>query len=178
LLGWLNHELYLEVHPPFEEIDVKQAKANLEAKLKQIGKKDPRKLDWPKIEETLKQARGIPVPIFERTASLKNLIADAAQLARPDHLRGQPTDAGLPQVGWVLRTAETNDQYWVRRLAAQFNHLGPRIPSRVVMHNHKYRLIAGPFAEEKDARKAQAVISEDFNAQTELLKTAKRAAWK
>ena len=177
LLGWLDHTLYLEAHQPFEEIDVKQAKANLAAKLRQIGKKDPHKLDWPRIEETLKQARGIPVPIFEGTESLKDLLAAAAELQHPDHLNGQPTDAGLPQTGWLLRTAETHDEYWVRRLAAQLNHLGPRIPAHMVTHNRRHRLVAGPFVAEKDALKAQAIISEDFRTQTELAKAVRRVGW-
>jgi len=174
LLGWLGGTLYLEVHPPFEEIDVKQAKANLVAKLRQVEKKQSRKLDWPKIEETLKQARGIPIPIFEQTESLQDRLAGAAQLERPERLSGAPTAAGLPATGWTLRTAETNDEYWVRRLAAQLNHLGPRIPARVATHNRRHRLVAGPFADEKTARKAQLTLSEDFGAKTELLKPAKR----
>lgn len=178
LLGWLNHTLYLEVHKPFEEIDVRQAKANLTAKLKQIGKKDPHKLDWAKIEETLKQARGVPVPVFAGTASLKEQVADAAELQHPERLNGQPTEADLPRSGWLLRAAETTDPYWVRRLAAQLNHLGPRIPARMVTHNRRYRLVAGPFLEEKEASKAQAVIAESFNTQTERVKQARRVGWK
>jgi len=178
LLGWLGGVLYLEAHAPFEEIDVKQAKANLLAKLRQIDKKRPKQLDWPKIEATLKQARGIPVPVFMHSASLGRQVAEAAQLERPEHLTGQPDNGGLPANGWLLRTAETNDEYWVRRLAAQLNHLGPRIPARMATRNHRHRLIAGPFADEKAARKAQATLSEDFSATTELVKPAKPTGWK
>jgi L,D-transpeptidase ErfK/SrfK len=178
LLGWLGGMLYLEAHKPFEEIDVKQAKANLTAKLKLIEKKQQRKLDWPKIEETLKQARGIPVPIFEYSESLAQRLAGAARLERPALLNGQPSNANLPATGWLLRTAETDDDFWARRLAAQLNHLGPRIPARMVGQNRRYRLLAGPFADETAARKAQIVMSEDFNAKTELVKPSKHAGWK
>jgi len=178
LLGWLNGVLYLEAHAPFEEIDVKQAKANVLAKLRQIAKQRQTPLDWPKIEATLKQARGIPVPIFAHSASLAEQMAEAVQLERPDHLTGQPGNANLPASGWLLRTAETDDEYWVRRLAAQLNHLGPRIPARMSTHNRRHRLLAGPFADETAARKAQATLSEDFRATTELLKPTKHMGWK
>lgn len=178
LLGWLDGVLYLEVHQPFEEIDVKQAKNNLMAKLRKISKKEARPLDWSKIEETLKQARGIPVPIFEGTKSLPEHLAGATQLEHPGQLAWQPDNEDVPRTGWMLRTAETDDAYSVRRLAAQLNHLGPRIPARMTTHNRRHRLVAGPFAEEKAARKAQRILSEDFRTKAELYKPAKRAGWK
>jgi L,D-transpeptidase ErfK/SrfK len=178
LLGWLRGMLYLEVHRPFEEIDPKQAKANLVAKLKQIGKARPVQFDWPKIEATLKQARGIPVPILAHSESLADRLGDAVQLERPAQLAGQPADRGPPTSGWTLRTADTDDVYWLKRLAAQLNHLGPRIPAYVATHNRRHRLLAGPFEDEKTARKAQAVIAEDFNAKTELFKPARPTGWK
>ena len=179
LLGWLGGVLYLEAHAPFEEIDVKQAQANLQAKLRQIAAKRKIQLDWPKIAETLKQARGIPLPVLAQTAGLRERLAEAVPLRRPERLVGQPDNANLPAAGWLLRTAETDDEYWVRRLAAQLNHLGPRIPARLASHNRRHRLLAGPFAEEQAARKAQRIIAEDFRTPTELLRPpGKRAGWK
>lgn len=170
LLGWSRGILYLEAHRPFEEIDPKQALDNLSAKLRQIGKIQPRKLDWPKIEETLKQARGIPVPIFEKTQSLKQRLAEASALGRPAQLYGQPPPAPLPKGGWQVRTADVEDDFKTRRLAAQLNHLGPRVPARSVGRGKRFHVVAGPFPDEQTARKVQAFLGEDFGTQSEIVK--------
>jgi len=170
LLGWLGGSLYLEAHRPFEEIDTRQAQEGLREKLQQIAKKQTRKLDWPKIEETLRQARGIPVPVFEKTETLKQRIASAPSLGRPDLLSGQPAKAEMPKGGWQVRTAEVEDSLKPRRLAAQLNHLGPRIPALAVSRNRRYHVIAGPFPDEESARKVQRFLSEDFETHSEVVK--------
>jgi len=173
LLGWLGSSLYLEAHRPFEEIDPQQAKDNLWAKLRQIEKKQPHKLDWSKIEETLKQARGIPVPIFLGTESLKRRLADAASVDRPERLFGQPQPAPPPQGGWQVRTSETEDGFKAKRLAAQLNHLGPRVPALAVARNRRFRVVAGPFPDEATAGKVQGFLSEDFGTASEVVKPLK-----
>jgi len=170
LLGWLGGTLYLEAHEPFEEIDPKQAKDNLWAKLKLIEKKQPRPLDWPKIESILKKPMGIPVPIFVKTESLKQRIAEAAALEHPQQLQGQPPKAEIPKSGWRVVTVETEDGFKSQRLAAQLNHLGPRVPAQAVVRNRRYHVIAGPFPDEPAARKVQGILSEDFDTQSELVK--------
>jgi len=173
LVGWLDGGLYLEAHRPFDELDGALEKKNLLAELRRIGKKQARKLDWPKVEETLKQALGIPTPIFEQSESLGGRLAAATPLERPARLAGWP-DTAEPATGdWLLWTAETDDEHGARRLAAQLNHIVPKIPSKVVAKGRRYRLIAGPFAQEKSARKAKLILDVDFETKSELVKPAK-----
>jgi L,D-transpeptidase ErfK/SrfK len=173
LVGWLNGQLYLEAHRPYEELDAKQEKRKLLAELQRIAKNQPRKLDWPKIEETIEQARGIPTPIFEQTESLGQRLAAAVQLERPSQLVGQPNSSKPGTDGWLLRTAQTFDEYRARKLAAQLNHLGPRIPAITVAGNQGYHVIAGPFPQERVARKAQLILNTDFETKSELIKPTK-----
>ncbi len=170
VLGWLGGELYLEAHQPFEEVDAKTLKRNLFAKLRQIGGKHKRKLDWPKIEDTIKQGRGIPVPIFEGTESLHAIIADAVPLERPAQLVGETENPEPVKEGWFVRTAETDDEYRARRLAAMLNHLGPKIPARTTANDRTYQVIAGPFASGKAAQKAKLILLTDFETKSEIIK--------
>jgi len=172
LLGWLDGGLYLEAHKPFDELDGAWEKKKLLAELRRIGNKQARKLDWPKIEETLAQAQGVPMPIFEQTESLGERLAAATPLERPARLAGQPDTMKPATGGWLLRTAETDDEYKTRRLAAELNHIGPRIPAHTVAKGPRYQVIAGPFAQEKAARKAQAILDIDFGTKSELVRTA------
>jgi L,D-transpeptidase ErfK/SrfK len=149
LIGWLGDVLYLQAHVPHEELDDKQLKKNLFVKLKQIEKKQGYKLDWSKIEETVAQGRGIPVPILEHTNPLDGVLAKAIALARPASLYGQPDMPTLVAGGWYIKAAETQDEISARRLAAMLNHQGPRIPALTVARNGRYQVLAGPF---KDAK--------------------------
>ena len=174
LLGWLDGVLYLEAHQPHEEVDAKFLEKNLMDKLQSIAKQTPRKIDWPKVAETLKYSRGIPTPIFENTPSLKDILAQAVVLERPEKLFGQPepTQAGS-NTSWFIQTMESQDEFRAKKLAAELNHLGPRIPARTIDKNLHYQVIAGPFAEEQSARKAQRILTEDFNTHSELVKPLK-----
>lgn len=173
LLGWLEGELYLEAHEPFEELDAAREKRNLLAELRRIGKVWQRKIDWPKVEGILEEARGIPTPVFERSASAGERLAAAAGLEHPARLAGQPAHWDPPAGGWVVRTETMRDEYTARKLAAQLNHLGPRIPARTVAGDEGYQVIAGPFAQEKAARQVQLTLANDFNSKNEIAKLAK-----
>jgi L,D-transpeptidase ErfK/SrfK len=173
LLGWLEGHIYLEAHRPYEELDAKQEKRKLLAELQRIAKNQPDKLDWPKIEETIEQARGIPTPISVQSESLEQRLVKAIQLSRPAQLVGQPEPSDPVADGWLLRTAESFDEYRARKLAAQLNHLGPRIPAVTVAGNQGYHVIAGPFIQERVARKAQLILDSDFETKSELIKPAK-----
>ena len=174
LLGWLDGVLYLEAHKPFEEVNTETEQKNLTEAIQRIAKQTQRKIDWPKVKETLKLSRGIPTPIFENTPSLKDILAQAAELERPEKLFGQPDPASpTANTGWFVLTKETDDGYWAKKLAAQLNHLGPRVPARTLSRNQHYRVLGGPFAQEQTARKTQMFLVEDFNTQSELLKLPK-----
>jgi L,D-transpeptidase ErfK/SrfK len=173
LLGWLDGQLYLEAHQPYEELDAKHEKKKLLVELQRIAKSQPHKLDWPKIEETIEHARGIPTPIFGQSESLEQRLVKAIQLGRPAQLAGQAKPSEPVVNGWLLRTAETFDEYRARKLAAQLNHLGPRIPAVTVAGNQGYHVIAGPFIQERVARKAQLMLNIDFETKSELIKPTK-----
>jgi len=95
-------------------------------------------------------------------------------LERPEKLFGQPEPIqAASNTSWFIRTMETQDEFRAKKLAAELNHLGPRIPARTIDRNLHYQVIAGPFAEEQSARKAQHILAEDFNTKSELVKPPK-----
>jgi L,D-transpeptidase ErfK/SrfK len=156
LLGWLGDQLYLEAHAPHEELNAKALKKDLYAKLKGIEKKRRRALDWHKIESVVAEARGIPVPVFEHTDSVEQLVHQAVDLSMPRELYGHPkAPSSLAQNGWYIKALETENELTAQRTAAVLNHMGPQIPARMVETNGgRYRVLAGPF---KDANAAKAV---------------------
>ena len=156
LIGWQNGQLYLEVHAPHEELNEKTLKKNLYAKLKDIEKKQGRKLDWGKIESVVAEARGIPVPVLDHTPSLAQLIQDAIALAPPEELyRPEVPSASTEKGGWYIRAVETENERTAQRAAAVLNHMGPQIPARTVaLDNGRYTVLAGPF---KDADTTRTV---------------------
>lgn len=173
LLGWQDNILYLEAHKPFEEIDTKQARDNLSAKLRLIEKKHPKKLDWKKVEVVLKEAKGIPIPIFTQTPNTQAYIANLPFIEHPNHLNGQPPPVTSAESGWLVRSSADADGYRVKRLAAQLNHLGPRVPAKVVSKDRKFQVVAGPFPDEAGARKVQAFLKEDFSTASDVTKPLK-----
>ncbi len=172
LLGWLNGVLYLEAHEPYEDVNAEAERKNLTERIQRIAQETQYKIDWPKVEETLKKRRGIPVPIFEDTATLKDLLTAAPRLERPAHLFGQPEKAEPGKVGWFIRT-EATDEYSAKKLAAQMNHFGPRIPAYAIATSRGYQVVGGPFAQEQAAHKAQLALREDFSTKSEIIKLAK-----
>ena len=174
LLGWLNGVLYLQAYAPHEELDDKVAKKNVIAKLKQIEKKQGHKLDWPKIEETLAQARGIPVPVFEHTDNLDGVLAKAVVLDHPSSLYGQPEAPKLVEGGWYIKAAETEDELAARRLAAMLNHQGPQIPARAVARDGHYQVLAGPFKDAKTTRTMAKRMKVDLEIKGQIIEPAER----
>jgi L,D-transpeptidase ErfK/SrfK len=156
LLGWQDGQLYLEAHDPHEELSEKALKKNLYAKLKDIEKKG-QALDWNKIEATLAETRGIPVPVLMNSPTVAQLTNAAVALATPDELYGQPPAPPLAAAGedWFVKALETGDELIARRTAAVLNHMGPQIPARAMsLSGGRYRVMAGPF---KDSKAAEAM---------------------
>ncbi|BBL76847.1 L,D-transpeptidase family protein [Methylomagnum ishizawai] len=154
LLGWHKGQLYLEAHEPHEELNAKALQATLQAKLKEIEKKG-HALDWPKIEATVAEARGIPVPVFAHTPGVEQLARQAVPLTLPEQLYGQPPVPRNPtHDGWYVEALESGDALTAQRTAAVLNHMGPQIPARAVaLPDGNQRVLAGPF---EDAKRAQA----------------------
>ncbi|QSA95815.1 L,D-transpeptidase family protein [Methylococcus sp. EFPC2] len=154
LIGWLDGEPYLEAHEPFEEADAKRLVKELNAKLKQIEKKQGIKLDWPKIDATLTQARGLPTPIRIGSQNLEQTLAGALALQRPARLVGQPQPVADKTPAWYVKIEETENARDAERLAAMLNHQGPRIPAKAVVDGPRQHVLAGPYDDAKSANEA------------------------
>ena len=162
LIGRDNGMLYLEAHTPQEELNAGDLKKRLYARLRQIEKKEALRLDWMQIEETVKQARGIPVPVLEGGAGIEGMIARAAEIERPAELKGQPRVPEMKSGSWYVRADEMIGELNARRLAAVLNHQGPPIPARVVQKGNRYQVVAGPYANKKAAAAAARRLKVDL----------------
>ncbi|MGE5800492.1 MAG: L,D-transpeptidase family protein [Syntrophaceae bacterium] len=162
LVGRAGGMLYLEAHSPQEELDAANMKKRLYAKLKDIEKKEKLRLDWERIEKTVKEARGIPVPVLEGSESMEGMIARAVEIEHPAQLIGQPRVPALKAGAWYVRADEMIGEINARRLAAVLNHQGPPIPARVVQKGNRYQVLAGPYANKKAASEAARRIKSDL----------------
>jgi L,D-transpeptidase ErfK/SrfK len=143
LIGRDNGMLYLEAHTPQEELNAGDLKKRLYTRLREIEKKEKARLDWKRVEETVQQARGIPVPVLEGGVGLEEMIARAVEIDRPAKLNGQPQIPTMQSGAWYVRAAETIGEINARRLAAVLNHQGPPIPALVVQKGDRYQVVTG-----------------------------------
>jgi L,D-transpeptidase ErfK/SrfK len=120
--------------------------------LRNIEKRSPRTLDWKKVQETLTQARGIPVPIMSRIGrGSRKGAAEVIEVRHPERLYGRPEEPTFTIDAWYVLAADLRDRIEAERLAAIINHQGPQIPTRVLSKGGKYRVISGPFADISEA---------------------------
>lgn len=162
LVGRAGGMLYLEAHAPQEELNAADVKKKLYARLKDIEKKEALRLDWKRVEETVTQARGVPVPILEGGSGREGLIAAAVEVQRPAQLTGQPRVPPFKAGAWYVRADETIGEVNARRLAAVLNHQGPQIPARVVQKGDRYQVLAGPYSKKRAAEEAARRIKSDL----------------
>jgi L,D-transpeptidase ErfK/SrfK len=153
LLGQRNGVLYLEAHAPTEESGALES-AKLYKTLRTIEKKTQRTLDWKKVKEAQAEARGIPVPIFELIQGSEKEIAKPVEVEHPETLYGKPEIPALNLRAWYVLAADVPDKIEAQRIAAIINHQGPQIPARVFQKSDSYRVIAGPFQDGSEAKKA------------------------
>jgi L,D-transpeptidase ErfK/SrfK len=151
LIGRANGMLYLEIHTPQEELNAGEMQKRLFARLKEIEKREKVQLDWNRVEETLRQARGIPVPVLRGGESTESIIAGAVEVEAPAELRGRPRVPAMRGGAWYVRAAESPREINARRLAAVLNHQGPQIPARVIQKDNLYQVVAGPYGNQKAA---------------------------
>ena len=173
LLGRRDGTLYLEVHVPPEDLDADELKRTY-ARLKSIEKKAGRKMDWKKVQETLSEARGIPVPVFEIGPSRGKEAAPPVEVQHPGQLYGRPRIPELKADAWYVLAAVERDEAHAERLAAMINHQGPQIPARVVAKDDRYRVIAGPFNSRADAGEAVRRLKVDLEIQGILIEPARK----
>ena len=171
LLGQSKGVVYLEVHGQTEELD----KAELDKvyrKLKNLEKDVGRPLDWNKVKKTLAEARGIPVPIYEIKPGSLNSIADPAEVKHPGELNYKPKVPELRADAWAVLVAELKEKNDAVRLTAIVNHQGPHIPARMIEKSGKYQVVAGPFADGKEARDAIKRLKYDLEIEGSLIEPA------
>lgn len=179
LVGWRDGELYLEAHEPHDELNAKQLKKNLIAGLKMIEKKQGRKLDWPRVEQIVSEARGIPIPILENSENLDRLVAKAVALKYPDELYGQPKTPAMTDSGWYITALESGDELSAQRLAAVLNHQGPQIPARAVaLGDGRFSVVAGPFKDGKATKAAAKRMKIDLDITGDIVSPKERLSLK
>lgn len=80
LAGWRGGILYLEAHPPLAE-DSRSGEDKLERALAAQTGGNPAALNGEKARQTMREARGLPVPITEGSAELNELLALAPRVS-------------------------------------------------------------------------------------------------
>ena len=176
LIGRAGGMLYLEAHAPQEELNAADVKKRLFARLKEIEKKETRRLDWKRVEETVTQAKGIPVPILEGGGGLEGMIASAVEVQRPAQLTGQPRVPAMKPGAWYVRADEMIGELNARRLAAVLNHQGPPIPARVVKKGDRYLVVTGPYTNKKAAAAAARRLKVDLEIEGVIVAPAQSRA--
>jgi len=151
LIGQRNGVVYLEAHAPLEDLGAVDLE-KIYAKLRNIEKKSGRTLDWSKVKETLTEARGIPIPIFEIRQGSAGKAAKIIEVNHPSELYGRPQVPELKMDAWYVLAGEVRDETSAVRIAAMINHQGPQIPARVLSKGDSYRVIAGPFNDISEAK--------------------------
>jgi len=161
LMGQRNGVLYLEAHAPPEASGALESE-KLHKKLRTIEKKARRTLDWKKVKEVQAEARGIPVPIFELSQGSQKKVAKPVEIEHPERLYGKPEIPALNLRAWYVLAADVPDKMEAQRIAAIINHQGPQIPARVFQKSASYRVIAGPFDDGSEAKKAAKRLKIDL----------------
>ena len=169
LIGRAGGTLYLEAHSPQEELNAGEMKKKLYARLREIEKKEKLHLDWKRIEETITQARGIPVPVLQGGGGMEGVIAAAVEVAHPAEWKGQPRVPAMKVGAWYVKAAESPREINARRLAAVLNHQGPSIPARVIQRDNLYQVVAGPYANQKAAAADARRLSSDLEIEGVLI---------
>ncbi len=168
LIGQRNGVVYMEVHASTEEPDAAELD-KIYSKLRNIEKQSGRAIDWGKVQDVLREARGIPVPILEiREGSEKN-IPQIIEVKHPDKLYGKPEVPELKADAWYVLAANERDKIDALRLAAIINHQGPPIPARVLSSSDGHRVIAGPFNDISEAKDAVKRLKIDLEIEGILI---------
>jgi len=131
-------------------------------KLRNIEKKSGHALDWKKVGKVVGEARGFPVPIFDIRHGNEKKFTETIKLRRPDKLYGKPEIPELKTDAWYVLAATLRDKVDALRLAALINHQGPQIPARVLSTSDRYRVLAGPFKNRREAKDAAKRLKIDL----------------
>ena len=171
LIGRSEGMIYLEVHAPPENIDTPEFD-RMYAKLKNIEKESGRAIDWSKVKKALAEARGIPVPISGQVK--EHRIVEPVQFRHPDELYGRPRVPELKKDAWSVMAADFTDETDAVRLSSMINHQGPQIPARVLPKNGRFRVIAGPFRDAREAKEALKRLKIDLEIDGALIEPVRQ----
>ena len=170
LVGQLHGVVYLEVHASAEDTNMNELK-KIFATLKDIEKKTKHTIDWDRVDKTLAEARGVPVPILDIGDGIDQGAEKIIEVSHPRKLFGRPEIPELSMKAWYVLAADLRNEIEAVRMAAIINHQGPPIPARVLKKSDSYRVIAGPFKDigaAKDAVKRLKIDLEIAGALIEL----------
>jgi L,D-transpeptidase ErfK/SrfK len=170
LIGQRNGVVYMEVHAHLDAVELKK----IYAKLGKIETKSARTIDWKKVEETLAEARGIPVPIFEIREVSRIGAATTIEVKHPGELYGRPQIPEMKMDAWYVLAAYGRDEINAVRIAAMINHQGPQIPARVLSKGDRYRVIAGPFKDIIEAKDAAKRLKIDLEIEGILIEPVRK----
>jgi len=174
LVAWDGGMLYLEAHEPLPKWvrSKKQLQKQLLKQLRKIGDKKGVAIDWKKVDAILTRADGVPTPVLEQSPDIAELSQNALQLAHPGRLYQQPLVEELKESDWAMRVASFDNEVEAQQLVAMLNHQGPPIPARKVQKNDTYEVIAGPYKNRNEVKKAAKRLRIDFELDAELLEPA------
>lgn len=173
LVGLSQGVVYLEVHGATDKLDTAELD-KVYRRLKAVEKAAGRPLDWDKVTKALAEARGVPVPIFEIRAGNDSAGAKPTEVRHPAQLNFKPNVPDLTPDAWSVLVAELKDKTDAARLAAIVNHQGPHIPARMVSADVGYQVIAGPFADQKEAREIVRRLKMDLELDSRLIAPTRR----
>lgn len=152
LFGWRDGLVYLQAHPPQQELNDKALLRRLRTDLKSLEQERNHPLDWTRIERVIAEARGVPTPISASAPGVDSMLAAAEPLQHPRKFFGAPVTPPADADRWSILVDETESEALARRLAAFLNHQGPPIPARTEAHDDRFRVVAGPYDTAKIAR--------------------------
>ena len=85
LVGWSDGNIFLEAHKPLED-DEREFVDNLEMHLQDAALEagiSAKAIDWNKVAQVIKDARGFPIPILKGSADTETLLLTARLIKRP-----------------------------------------------------------------------------------------------
>ncbi|MGY6215469.1 L,D-transpeptidase family protein [Methylolobus aquaticus] len=169
LYGWRGDVLYLQAYPPHEELNPGPLRAAVEADLRAVQDSKSHPLDWDRVKQVLREARGIPIPISQGSPAPEAFIASAVRVAHPQVLYGKPELPSQEGEGWHVLATDTASEITARRVTAVLMHQGPPIPAKPVEVGERYQVIAGPFPDSKAAKLAAHRIRADLELEPRIL---------
>jgi L,D-transpeptidase ErfK/SrfK len=162
LVGQRNGVIYVEVHAPPEGDRNSAELHKMFAKLKALAESHAWTIDWNRVEETVAEARGIPVPVSGTGRENEREAEQIVLVRHPGRLYGRPELPEMRMDAWYVSAGSLDDRDDAVRLAAIINHQGPQIPARVLPKSTGYRVLAGPFADADEARDAMKRLKIDL----------------